>query len=170
MTHSTLIQGNSGILDILSKYLNSHDLGVSYAIEVNDNISGLQIEGKHFDAPVYLGQVLDYLIAAPNRINVKETLLTFNGGGTLDITSNIFTNAVGKTALLTEKEVALLRFLHAQKGKSITRKELLEQIWEYADGVETHTLETHIYRLRQKIEKDPAKPEILQTTEDGYRV
>lgn len=73
-----------------------------------------------------------------------------------------------ETIRLTEKEAALLRILHDAGGKSIARDALLEQVWEYNEGVETHTLETHIYRLRQKIEADPGAPQILMTDEDGY--
>lgn len=69
---------------------------------------------------------------------------------------------------LTEKEVALLVILHAAGGEVVSREQLLRDVWEYADNVETHTLETHIYRLRQKIEVDPSVPQILKTAENGY--
>ena len=69
---------------------------------------------------------------------------------------------------LTEKETAILVCLSS--GKTLSRQELLNAVWAYVDGVETHTLETHIYRLRQKIEKDPSQPAFLLTEEDGYRL
>ena len=53
---------------------------------------------------------------------------------------------------LTDKERLLLRFLHEAGDKGIARKTLLKDVWGYADDAETHTLETHIYRLRQKME------------------
>lgn len=74
----------------------------------------------------------------------------------------------GQGIRLTEKEVAILRSLHSRNGAAISRQDLLDEVWSYAQGVETHTLETHIYRLRQKIEQDPSAPVILITTEDGY--
>ena len=69
---------------------------------------------------------------------------------------------------LTEKERDLLFFLYAQNGEIASRDMILQKLWGYADGVETHTLETHFYRLRQKIEKDPANPELLVTSDAGY--
>lgn len=69
---------------------------------------------------------------------------------------------------LTEKERAILYVLYEAHGKTVGRKRLLSRVWEYADNVETHTLETHIYRLRQKIEDDPSSPRLLITDNDGY--
>ena len=74
----------------------------------------------------------------------------------------------GAPIALTEKECRMLLILYQAKGKEITRGQLLADIWQYADTVETHTLETHIYRLRQKIEPDPTNPILLRTGKDGY--
>src|SRR5690606_22721894 len=76
----------------------------------------------------------------------------------------------GKVIRLTEKESHILRLLVASGGQAVSRKRLLDDVWQYADGIQTHTLETHIYRLRQKIEDDPAQPKILLTDEAGYRL
>jgi DNA-binding response OmpR family regulator len=70
---------------------------------------------------------------------------------------------------LTEKEVAILRFLY-RAANPVSRETLLDEVWGYNAGVNTHTLETHIYRLRQKMERDPANAEILVTTPGGYRL
>jgi len=70
---------------------------------------------------------------------------------------------------LTDKEVQLLRLL-ASSAEPVGRSELLEKVWGYRDDLDTHTLETHIYRLRQKLERDPADPQILLTSEGGYRL
>lgn len=71
---------------------------------------------------------------------------------------------------LTDKEVGILRHLQRAGGKSVARETLLAEVWGYNAGVTTHTLETHIYRLRQKIETDPGKASILVTDEGGYRL
>ncbi len=70
----------------------------------------------------------------------------------------------------TEKETAILRFLYRAGQLPVSRETLLQEVWGYNSGVTTHTLETHIYRLRQKIEKDAANPEILVTEAGGYKL
>ena len=69
---------------------------------------------------------------------------------------------------LTDKEAGLLKYLHRAKSAGVTRQVLLDQIWGYNANVTTHTLETHIYRLRQKIERDPSSPRLLITSPGGY--
>jgi DNA-binding response OmpR family regulator len=71
---------------------------------------------------------------------------------------------------LTEKEAAILKFLYRAGEKSVARQVLLNEVWGYNAGVTTHTLETHIYRLRQKIEPDPANSKLLLTEGGGYRL
>lgn len=71
---------------------------------------------------------------------------------------------------LTEKETAILKFLYRAGGKPVSRQMLLTKVWGYNNRVTTHTLETHIYRLRQKIEPDPAELRILLTEAGGYRL
>lgn len=76
----------------------------------------------------------------------------------------------GHKIRLTEKEVEILKYLHDAKGQRVDRDVLLHEVWGYNQGVTTHTLETHIYKLRQKIESDPSKAEILLTEPKGYRL
>ncbi|XP_032746566.1 sensory transduction protein regX3-like [Rattus rattus] len=71
---------------------------------------------------------------------------------------------------LTEKEAAILKYLYHTNNQIVSRETLLEQIWGYNENIVTHTLETHIYRLRQKIEKDPSNAQILITDQNGYRL
>jgi DNA-binding response OmpR family regulator len=71
---------------------------------------------------------------------------------------------------LTEKETAILKYLYRAGDRVIGRDVLLGEVWGYNAGVTTHTLETHVYRLRQKIERDPSQAEILVTEPGGYRL
>ena len=78
--------------------------------------------------------------------------------------------ATNRTVRLTEKEAAILDFLHRAGPAVTSRDALLGDVWGYQAGVDTHTLETHIYRLRRKIEADPANARLLVTEPGGYRL
>ena len=71
---------------------------------------------------------------------------------------------------LTEKETNILKYLYRAGAKPVSREELLTEVWGYNAGVTTHTLETHIYRLRQKIEPEPGQARLLLTDAGGYRL
>ena len=75
----------------------------------------------------------------------------------------------GKKIRLTEKETNILKFLY-RSGETVARDTLLHEVWGYNPAVTTHTLETHIYRLRQKIEELPGQAQILITESGGYRL
>jgi DNA-binding response OmpR family regulator len=76
----------------------------------------------------------------------------------------------GDKIRLTEKETAILKYLYRAGERPISREILLGEVWGYNAGVTTHTLETHVYRLRQKIERDPANARILVTEAGGYKL
>ncbi|WP_431303504.1 response regulator transcription factor [Sediminicoccus sp. BL-A-41-H5] len=76
----------------------------------------------------------------------------------------------GTRIRLTEKEAAILLYLHRAGGRPVPRAELLGEVWGYSNAVTTHTLETHVYRLRRKIEPDPQQARLLLTDEGGYRL
>ena len=71
---------------------------------------------------------------------------------------------------LTEKEAAILQYLYQEQAKIVSREELLQEIWGYSANITTHTLETHIYRLRRKIEPDPGNARYLRTEIGGYQL
>ena len=79
-------------------------------------------------------------------------------------------DAAGKKIRLTEKETNILKYLYRAGEKPVAREELLAEVWGYNAGVTTHTLETHVYRLRQKIEADPAHARLLLTEAGGYKL
>ena len=71
--------------------------------------------------------------------------------------------------VLTEKEATILKFLYRAFPNDVTKDELLAEVWGFQNGVSTHTLETHIYRLRQKISR-LTKKKLVLTIEKGYRL
>ena len=75
-----------------------------------------------------------------------------------------------KKVRLTDKETAIVKFLYLAKERVVSRDDLLGEVWGYNAGVTTHTLETHVYRLRQKIEIDPSNADLLVTESNGYRL
>jgi DNA-binding response OmpR family regulator len=84
--------------------------------------------------------------------------------------SKMLIDEKGSKIRLTEKETSILKYLYRAGEKVVTRDVLLQEVWGYNSGVTTHTLETHIYRLRQKIEKDPSNAELLVTETGGYKL
>ena len=73
-----------------------------------------------------------------------------------------------KTVALTDCEVNILTYLAQHLKRAVSKDELLKNVWHYKEGIDTHTLETHIYRLRQKLDEGGGDSQILLTTEDGY--
>ena len=84
--------------------------------------------------------------------------------------AKILVNEKGSKLKLTEKETAILRYLYRAGTRVVSRDTLLSEVWGYNAQVTTHTLETHIYRLRQKIETDPSSARILVTEPGGYKL
>jgi DNA-binding response OmpR family regulator len=84
--------------------------------------------------------------------------------------SKLLTTDKGSKLKLTEKETAILRYLYRAGQAVVGRDTLLTEVWGYNSNVTTHTLETHIYRLRQKIETDPSNARILVTEPGGYKL
>ena len=117
--------------------------------------------------PLRLRDLIQKLQAArqnlswPKQIDLKEC--------TLDTLSRRFTKANGESCDLTEKEIAVIVYLFKRKTPA-TREDLLRDVWGYAADADTHTIETHIYRLRQKIEAQPEQPKVLLTVKDGYQL
>ena len=87
------------------------------------------------------------------------------GDVTLDFHQRHIYDSAGQEALLTEMEIELLKYLNNHLGQSCSKDDLLKNVWQYADDVTTHTVETHIYRLRQKF---PPMERLINTTENGY--
>ena len=84
--------------------------------------------------------------------------------------AKVLVEGSGRKVRLTEKETNILKYLYRAGDKPVPRDELLAEVWGYNAGVTTHTLETHVYRLRQKIESDPAGGRLILTEGGGYRL
>lgn len=69
---------------------------------------------------------------------------------------------------LTQKEADILRSLYRAAGEPVSRQKLLHEVWGYHKRTRTHTVETHIYRLRRKIEPDPSVPSLIVNDGSGY--
>src|SRR5579872_7347420 len=84
--------------------------------------------------------------------------------------AKLLVDAKQKKVRLTEKETSILKYLYRAGEKPVSREELLAEVWGYNAGVTTHTLETHVYRLRQKIEREAGGARLLLTESGGYRL
>jgi DNA-binding response OmpR family regulator len=82
----------------------------------------------------------------------------------------VLVDGKGRKLRLTDKEANILKYLYRAGAQSVTREELLAEVWGYNAGVTTHTLETHVYRLRQKIEPEKGQARLLLTEAGGYRL
>jgi DNA-binding response OmpR family regulator len=137
-----------------------------------DTIAGLDAGANDYVAkPFRLGELLARLRAQLRQHEASEDAEFVIGPYLFQPAHKLLLDAeTRKKTRLTEKEAAILRFLYRAAGKSVSRETLLGEVWGYNAGVNTHTLETHIYRLRQKIERDPATATLLVTAEGGYRL
>lgn len=122
--------------------------------------------------PIRLGSIMDSLRKIERNIFLSYPEEIQIGHGLFQPHEMMFCVSGADPIPLTEKESSLILKLWSAKeqGHQASREMLLKEIWGYNADLETHTLETHIYRLRQKIEKDPAHPLILMTVEDGYKL
>jgi DNA-binding response OmpR family regulator len=121
--------------------------------------------------PFRLSVLLARLRAHPRQSEHSDDAVVTIGPYTFQPGAKLMVDGSGrKKVRLTEKETAILKYLYRAGDRVIGRDTLLGEVWGYNAGVTTHTLETHVYRLRQKIERDPAHAEILVTEPGGYRL
>ncbi len=136
-----------------------------------DQILGLDAGANDYIAKPFKFAVLLARVRAQLRQHEQSEDAVFTiGHYTFKPASKTLLDEKGKKVRLTEKETAILRYLYRANEKVVTRDVLLHEVWGYNAGVTTHTLETHIYRLRQKIEKDPSSAELLITETGGYKL
>jgi DNA-binding response OmpR family regulator len=136
-----------------------------------DTILGLDAGANDYVAKPFKFPVLLARIRAQLRQHEQSEDAIFNiGPYTFKPASKLLLDEAEKKIRLTEKETNILKYLYRANDVVVARDVLLHEVWGYNAGVTTHTLETHIYRLRQKIELDPSNARILVTESGGYRL
>jgi DNA-binding response OmpR family regulator len=137
----------------------------------SDTILGLEAGANDYVTKPFKFAVLLARIRAQLRQHEQSEDATFVVGPyTFKPSQKLLIDGSGSKIRLTEKESAIIKYLYRADRKVVTRDTLLEEVWGYNSGVTTHTLETHVYRLRQKIEKDPSNAVILVTESGGYKL
>jgi DNA-binding response OmpR family regulator len=138
-----------------------------------DTIRGLESGANDYIAkPFKLGVLLARIRAQLRQFEQSEDAVFTIGPYTFRPANKLLLDneKAGKKVRLTEKETAILKFLLRAGTRPVPRETLLTEVWGYNAGVSTHTLETHIYRLRQKIERNPGEAALLVTDPGGYRL
>jgi len=137
-----------------------------------DTILGLDAGANDYiTKPFRLGVLLARLRAHIRQHERSDDAVFTIGPYTFQPANKLLLNtADNKKIRLTDKETAILKYLYRAGDRIVGRDVLLDEVWGYNANVTTHTLETHVYRLRQKIEPDPSSAQILVTEPGGYRL
>jgi DNA-binding response OmpR family regulator len=141
------------------------------SVEESDVVRGLDSGANDYVAkPFRLNELLARLRAQLRSFQSSEDAVFTIGPYSFRPSARQLQDGEGKRIRLTDKEAAILKFLYRAEGKPVSRQVLLNEVWGYNAAVTTHTLETHVYRLRQKIEPDAAAARLLVTEGGGYRL
>jgi DNA-binding response OmpR family regulator len=137
----------------------------------SDTILGLESGANDYvTKPFRFAVLLARIRAQLRQHEASEDAVFTIGPYSFRPSSKVLMTQKNSKVRLTEKETSILRYLYRAGQKPVSRETLLQEVWGYNSGVTTHTLETHIYRLRQKIEKDATTPAILVTEAGGYKL
>ena len=141
------------------------------ATEETDVVRGLDSgAGDYIAKPFRASELLARLRAQLRTFDRTEQVVFPVGPYTFRPAKKLLQDTVKNRRIrLTDKETAVLKYLY-RSDAAVNRQILMHEVWGYNSAVTTHTLETHIYRLRQKIEADPANPALLVTESGGYRL
>jgi DNA-binding response OmpR family regulator len=137
----------------------------------SDTILGLESGANDYvTKPFRFAVLLARIRSQLRQHEASEDAVFTIGPYTFRPSAKLLYTAKGGKVRLTEKETAILRYLYRASQRPVSRETLLQEVWGYNSGVTTHTLETHIYRLRQKVEQDASRPVILVTDAGGYKL
>jgi len=135
-----------------------------------DTVKGLESGANDYVTKPFRFAVLMARVHAHLRSHDRSEEAMYRiGPYTFRPSAKLLLDGSAKRIRLTEKETNILKYLH-RCGDTVPRETLLHEVWGYNPAVTTHTLETHIYRLRQKIEENPGEARILVTESGGYRL
>lgn len=136
-----------------------------------DTVAGLEAGANDYVAKPFSFAVLLARVRSQLRSFEQTEDATFEiGPYEFRPSMKVLRTKEGRRIRLTEKETEILKYLYRAGGKPVARETLLSEVWGYNAAVTTHTLETHIYRLRQKVEPDPSNAQLLLTETGGYRL
>ena len=134
-----------------------------------DIISSLEAGANDYVIkPMRLGELLARVKSQLWQHKASDTA-RFSIGGLSFLPANklLKSEDESRKVILTEKESTILKYLYRAPPNSIAKEELLAEVWGFQNGLSTHTVETHIYRLRQKV-KRLTKKSIILTSGQGY--
>ena len=136
-----------------------------------DTVLGLDAGANDYvTKPFRFGVLLARIRAHLRQFETSDAVIFHFGPYDFRPSVKQLTTQAGDKIRLTEKEANILKFLYRASAETVSRETLLHEIWGYNAQITTHTLETHIYRLRQKIEADPSNAKLLVTENGGYRL
>ena len=145
----------------ISKKIKKIFLISSQPIDIKTNI-----EIVNYDLPLKFLDFIDYIISdLRQNFNKQNKIMSLNKLSYDVSARKIFNNKI--SLILTEKENEIFCYL-LESGSSVSKNVLLKNIWKYNEGIDTHTLETHIYSLRKKLEKNLEVKNILEHNDNGY--
>ncbi len=165
------INGREVCRQIREKQVAAPIIMLTAADSDEDTVKGLDAGANDYVAKPFKLAVLLARIRAQLRSHEQSEGAVFHlGAYEFRPSAKMLVDASQKKIRLTEKETNILKYLYRAGEKPVSREELLAEVWGYNAGVTTHTLETHVYRLRQKIEPDPSNAKLLLTEAGGYRL
>lgn len=198
MTNISILSKNQSFAEDLKAQINRSLPDDNVDInEVFENTNLLLIDEdesfaeKHKEIPVVLfsankdvSSFADLIIKKPFRLNKfledlknntllpkvrRKECISIKEYKVFPVKKEITSTLTDKTLKLTEKEIDIIKYLYQIVPNTASKEEMLENVWEYSAEATTHTVETHIYRLRQKVEKDGGS-QLIITENNGYRL